>query len=59
MWLYREDLASQMGEVTMTPGGAIEGRPPSIFDSSDYDEVLFDHEGIMTMKFAQDSNDYL
>ena len=59
MWLYREDLASQMGEVTMTPSGAIEGRPPNIFNSSDYDEVLFDHEGIMTMKFAQDSNDYL
>jgi len=60
MWIYREHLSSTKGEVYMQSDGSIGGRPENwLMPNGGGDEVLFDHEGIVTLTFFEDSSDYL
>ena len=50
MWIYRQHLSSTLGEVSMKEG-AVQGRPQNLNNASSYDEVLFQHDSIMTLEF--------
>ena len=59
-WIYREDLSSTKGQASIQSDGSIKGRPDNLFMADQgADEVLFDHEGIMTLVFQEKSSDYL
>ena len=59
MWIYREHLSSTQGEVYLDQTGAIHGRYQNPSDPNASDEVLFQHDGLLTLKFNRTHNDYL
>jgi hypothetical protein len=59
MWIYREHLSSTQGEVKVLQNGTLSGRKEQDHHVFLGDEVLFKHDGIMTLVFHKNSSDYL
>lgn len=59
MWIYREHLSSTKGEITILEDGSVSGRPENPNEPNSWDEVLFEHDGIMTLAFWKNSSEYL
>jgi hypothetical protein len=59
MWIYREHLSSTKGEVKVLSNGTISGRSENPNEPGSWDEVLFEHDGIMKLAFWKNASDYL
>ena len=59
MWIYREHLSSTKGEITILDDGQVSGRTENPNEPNSWDEVLFEHDGIMTLAFWKNSSDLL
>jgi hypothetical protein len=59
MWIFREPIAFSKGETILYKNGTIYRKSVNSNDPSTWDEVLFDHQGILTMTFFKNSNNFL
>ena len=59
MWVYRQGLDSALGEAYMNGDGSVHRDDQNEADPNYANEVLFEHEGIVKLEFAKESNDYL
>jgi hypothetical protein len=59
MWIYRQSLDSTRGEAYVKEDGSIFRRDMNQVDPNYFDEVLFEHEGIVKLAFLKNSNDFL
>lgn len=53
MWIYRQSLDSTRGEAYVNADGSIHREDLNNIDSNYFDEVLFEHEGIVKLEFQK------
>jgi len=59
MWIYRSSLDSTRGEARLLPNGTLYRKDQNQNDPNYFNEIVFEHKGIVKMQFEKESSDFL